>query len=86
MVNNNNNEERSVKFFQRLMLVVLWSIPVSMTLLFINLVHISYQVKDHQTASIAISIVAVTIFWILASVLTYVYVGLHRHAGKEKQA
>ncbi len=83
---NKNNEESSVKFFQRLMLAVVWLIPVSMSLLFINLVHISYQVNDHQTASIAISIIAVTVFWILAGVLTYVFIGLHSHSRKEEQA
>ena len=81
-----NNEDRSIKFFQRLMLAVVWLIPASMTLLFINLVHISYQVNDHQTASIAISIIAVAIFWILAGILTYVFIGLHKHSRKEGQA
>ena len=83
---NKNSEERSVKFFQGLMLAVVWLIPASMTLLFINLVHISYQVNDHQTASIAISLIAVAVFWILASILTYVFIGLHKHSRKEGKA
>jgi len=82
---NKNNEERSVKYFQGLMLAVVWLIPASMTLLFINLVHISYQVNDHQTASIAISLIAVAVFWILAGILTYVFIGLHKGAKKEEQ-
>ncbi len=83
---NKNNEERSIKFMQGLSLAGIWVLATSMTLLFINLIHISYQVKDHQTASIAISIVAVVVFWILAGVLTYVFIGLHKHSRKEEQA
>lgn len=83
---NKAKEERSVRFMQDLMLAAIWSVAASMTLLFINLIHISYQVDDHQTASIAISIVAVAVFWILASILTYVFIGLRRHRKKEEQA
>ncbi len=81
-----NNEERMIKFLQGLSLAGIWSLAISMTLLFINLIHISYQVNDHQTASIAISIIAVAVFWILAGILTYVFVGLRRHAGKGEHA
>ena len=55
-----------------------------MTLLLINLVNVSYEVNDHQTASIAISILGITVFWILAGILTYVLVGLYRGRKKEE--
>ncbi len=79
---NKKNEERVITFIQGLTLAGIWLLAASMTLLFINLIYISYQVNDHQTASIAISIVAVAVFWILAGILTYVFIGLHRHGRK----
>ncbi len=85
MLNKINNENGTVNFFQGLMLFLAWSVAIGMTFLFINLVSVSYQVNDHQTASIAISIIAIVVFWILAGVLTYVFTGLRKGAGKEKQ-
>lgn len=81
-----NNEDRTINLLQWVSLIFIWILAASMTLLFINLVNISYQVNDHQTASIVISIVAVAVFWILAGILTYVFFGLHRHSGKGEQA
>ena len=81
-----NNENRMINLIQVVTLIFIWILAGSMTLLFINLVNISYQVNDHQTASIAISIVAVAVFWILAGILTYVFIGLHKHGGKGEQA
>ncbi len=81
-----NNENRMIFLIQLVTLVFIWILAGSMTLLFINLVNISYQVNDHQSASIVISIIAVIVFWILAGILTYVFVGLHKHGRKEKQA
>lgn len=81
-----NNENSTIYLIQWVTLIFIWMLAGSMTLLFINLVNISYQVNDHQTASIAISIVAVAVFWILASILTYVFIGLRRHRRKEEQA
>lgn len=69
-------------FIQIILLSFLWMLASAMTLLFINLVEVSYQVNDHQSASIAISILGVIVFWILAGILTYVLVGLHR--GRKK--
>ncbi len=80
-----NNKNRTVNLIQGLTLIFIWILAGSMTLLFINLVHISYQVDDHQSASIVISIIAVIVFWILAGILTYVFVGLHRFGKKEEQ-
>lgn len=70
-------------FIQVILLSFLWMLASSMTWLFINLVNVSYEVNDHQTASIAISILGVIIFWILAGILTYVLVGLYRGRKKE---
>ena len=73
----------SLIFIQIILLSFLWMLASGMTLLLINLVHVSYEVDDHQTASIAISILGIIVFWILASILTYVLVGLYKGRKKE---
>jgi Na+-driven multidrug efflux pump len=69
-------------FIQIILLSFLWMLASGMTLLLINLVNVSYEVNDHQSASIAISILGITVFWILAGILTYVLVGLYRGRNK----
>jgi uncharacterized membrane protein len=75
----------TVLILQSMLLSVVWLIAIGMTLLFINLDHVSYQVNDNQTASVAISLVAILVFWILAGISTYVLVGLYRGGRKENQ-
>lgn len=71
-------------FIQIILLSFLWMLASGMTLLLINLVNVSYAVNDHQSASIAISILGIAVFWILAGILTYVLVGLYR--GKREES
>ncbi len=70
-------------FIQIILLSFLWMLASGMTLLLINLVNVSYEVNDHQSASIAISILGIIVFWVLAGILTYVLVGLYRGRKKE---
>ncbi|HSD63403.1 MAG TPA: hypothetical protein VLB50_06375 [Ignavibacteriaceae bacterium] len=72
-------------FIQIILLSFLWMLASGMTLLLINLVNVSYEVNDHQSASIAISILGIIVFWILAGILTYVLVGLYRGRRKESK-
>jgi Na+-driven multidrug efflux pump len=72
-------------FIQIILLSFLWMLATGMTILLINLVSVSGEVDDHQTASIAISIVSIFVFWILVGILTYVLVGLFRGRNKEAE-
>jgi hypothetical protein len=65
-------------FIQIILLSFLWMLASGMTLMLINLVHVSYEVNDHQSASIAISILGIAVFWVLAGILTYVLFGLYK--------
>jgi uncharacterized membrane protein len=73
----------SLIFIQIILLSFLWILAFGMTVLLINLVNVSGEVDDHQTASIAISILGIIVFWILAGILTYVLAGLYRGRNKE---
>ena len=83
MFNKIKNFFESLIFIQIILLSFLWILASGMTVLLINLVNISGEVDDHQTASIAISILGIIVFWILAGILTYVLAGLYRGRNKE---
>ena len=79
----NNIKSYKLIIIQVVILSFLWMLASGMTLLFINLVSVSGEVDDHQTASILISILGITVFWVLAGILTYVLVGLYKGRNKE---
>ncbi len=56
----------------------IWFFVGGITIWMINLVSLSLRYQDALGASIGISLVAVPVFLGLASVLTYVFVGLRR--------
>jgi len=61
---------------------LIWLFVITVTLWIINLLSLSIELHDMPGASVGISMVAIPIFTILASVLTYVFVGLQK--GKNK--
>ncbi len=63
---------------QLVSLLLIWIFVVAITLWISNLIILSIELNDAPGASVAISIVAIPVFITLASVLTYVFVGLHR--------
>lgn len=58
--------------------LLIWVFVVTITLWIINLILLAVDLHDAPGASVAISIVAIPVFITLASVLTYVFVGLHK--------
>ena len=85
MFNRIKNFLASDIFIQIILLSFLWMLASGMTILLINLVNVSGEVDDHQTASIAISILGIIVFWILAGILTYVLAGLFWGRNKEAE-
>jgi len=63
---------------QLLSVLLIWVFVITITLWIINLILLAIDLDDAPGASVGISIVAIPVFIILASVLTYVFVGLHR--------
>ncbi len=58
---------------------MIWIFVAAVTVWIINLIVTSIELHDAPNASVGISIVVIPIFFTLASVLTYVFVGLRRH-------
>jgi heme/copper-type cytochrome/quinol oxidase subunit 2 len=85
MFNKINGFLKKPIFIQIILLSFLWMLATGMTVLLINLVNVSGEVNDHQTASILISIIGIIVFWVLAGILTYVLMGLYRGRDKETE-
>lgn len=64
-------------------LATIWGLVTLVGIWVFNLLRLSYGLHDVPSATFAISIVAVTVFVTIASVLTYVFVGLQKGRHKE---
>ncbi|MFQ5705982.1 MAG: hypothetical protein ACE5HO_00945 [bacterium] len=62
---------------------LIWIFVLSVAIWILKLIKVSHELNDALNASVAISIVAIPVFFTLASVLTYVFVGLQKGRGGE---
>lgn len=58
---------------------LIWVLVVSVTVWLLYLLQLAMELKDAPGFSVGISLVAIPVFWTLAGVLTYVFVGLRRN-------
>ncbi len=75
---NTSLKNRLIFFAQLFSVLFIWIFVFVITLWIINLILLSIELNDAPGASVAISIIAIPVFIILASVLTYVFVGLQK--------
>jgi hypothetical protein len=59
-------------------MIFMWVFVFAIAIWIFNLIQVAYKHSDSFDASLAISIVAVPIFFILATILTYVFFGLRK--------
>ncbi len=57
---------------------LIWIFVISLAVWIIHLILLSIELNDVPGASIGISIITIPVFFALAGVLTYVFVGLHK--------
>lgn len=72
------SERRWIYLLQVASVTMIWIFVVSISAWILNLIRLSVSLNDQPTASVGISLVAIPIFATVASVLTYVFVGLQR--------
>ena len=70
--------KKAILVAQIFSVLFIWVFVVAITLWIINLILLAVDLNDAPGASVAISIVAIPIFVTLASILTFVFVGLHK--------
>jgi len=75
--------EKLLFSLQVISLVFVWVLFIAIGIWVINLLELSTRLHDAPSATIGISIVAIPIFLTLASVLTYVFIGLRKHRKSE---
>ena len=69
---------RWIRTLQLLSIVLMWGFLAGTASWMFNLVHVSRSLGDALTASVGISLVAVPVYTLVATVLTYVFFGLQR--------
>lgn len=75
-------EQKITYIVQLVSLSLIWIFVISIALWIINLISLSVELNDVPGASIGISIITIPVFFTLASVLTYVFVGLKKEEKK----
>ena len=86
MENEANHVPKRLIFLAQLLSVLfIWVFVGMITVWIINLIQLSIDLNDVPGASVAISIVAIPVFIVLASVLTYVFVGLQKENHRTSQ-
>lgn len=69
---------RGIRALQLLSIVLMWAFLGAVVTWMVNVVSVSRAQGDALTASVGISLVAVPVYTLVASVLTYVFIGLQR--------
>jgi hypothetical protein len=69
---------RGIRALQLLSIVLMWAFLGAVVTWMVNVVSLSRAQGDALTASVGISLVAVPVYTLVASVLTYVFIGLQR--------
>jgi len=70
--------DRIIFLLQLSSVLFIWVFVIAISLWITNLIILSLELNDAPGASVAISIVAIPVFVILAGILTYVFVGLQK--------
>lgn len=83
MSNESNTDPKTIIFIAQLIsLSLIWIFVIGIAVWIINLILLSIELDDAPGASIGISIVAIPVFFTLAGILTYVFVGLHKEKNR----
>jgi len=67
-----------ILFLQIMSISIIWMLFFGVNIWIINLISLSRYLQDAQNATIVISLIILPLFGLLASILTYVFVGLRK--------
>lgn len=80
-----HNRVNDIIFTVQIMSVsLIWLFVTGLTVWIVRILLLSIELNDAPGFSMAISLVAIPVCWILAAVLTYVFVGLRRNRKTEQ--
>lgn len=70
--------KKTIYLLQVMSLSFIWILFTGIAIWIVNLILVSLELHDAPDASVGISIVAIPVFFTLAAVLTYVFIGLQK--------
>ncbi len=70
---------KTIRILQILSLAYIWVFVLAVDIWILSLLRVSQKLNDAINASVAIGIVAIPLFLVIASILTYVFVSLQKH-------
>ena len=76
--------KKTIEVLQIVSISLIWLLFTGIAVWIVTLIKESLKLHDAPDASVGISIVAIPVFFILASVLTYVFIGLRK--GREEDS
>ena len=76
--------KKMIESLQILSISLIWLLFTGIAVWIVNLIVVSLKHHDAPDASVAISIIAIPVFFLLASVLTYVFIGLRKGRKEER--
>jgi len=65
--------------------ILMWVFVTGIITWIFNLLRLSIYLKDAQNATLGISLVVIPVFILLASVLTYVFIGMHKKTDEQQK-
>lgn len=74
---------RRIRLLQILSLAYIWVFVLATDIWILSLLRVSRKLDDALNASVAIGIVAIPLFLMIATILTYVFVSLQKHGREE---
>ncbi|MGZ8446346.1 MAG: hypothetical protein ACXWWM_01040 [Candidatus Deferrimicrobiaceae bacterium] len=77
--------KKIIEMLQILSISLIWLLFAGIAVWIVILIRESLKLHDAPDASVGISIVAIPVFFLLASVLTYVFVGLRKGRKKDTE-
>lgn len=72
-------KKKTIRILQILSLAYIWVFVLAVNFWVVSLLRVSQNLSDALNASVAIGIVAIPLFFMIASILTYVFVSLQKH-------
>jgi cytosine/uracil/thiamine/allantoin permease len=76
--------KKTIEVLQIVSISLIWLLFTGIAVWIVTLIRESLKLHDAPDASVGISIVAIPVFFTLASVLTYVFIGLRK--GREEDS
>lgn len=72
-------QRKTIRGLQIASIVYIWIFVLAVDSWILSLLRVARKLNDAINASVAIGIVAIPLFLTIASILTYVFVGLQKH-------